>query len=149
MLRATRRIQAEQAVLDSAEDGAPLATRLERFGIALMTFLVSPTVVAFYRVLSGELRRHPDIAQAFYELGPARTLRNLAAILAEAAARDEIALVVPAEQAAEMLVGLWQGYSNYRLALGIGGPERDPAALEALVRDGVALFLRGCRRAAA
>jgi hypothetical protein len=65
-----------------------------------------------------------------------------------AAARGEIALDVPADQAAEMLVGLWQGYSNYRLALGISGPERDPAALEALVRAGVALFLQGCRRAA-
>lgn len=144
VLRATRRIEAEQAGMEgSAPDGAPLEARLVRFGVALMTFLVSPTAVAFYGVLSGELRRHPDIAQAFYELGPARTLRNLAAILAEAAERGEIALDGPPEQAAEMLVGLWQGYSNYRLALGIEGPERNPAALEAVVRDGVALFLRG------
>lgn len=35
-----------------------------------------------------------------------------------------------------------------RLALGLPGPERDRGALAAQVRDGVALFLRGCGRAA-
>jgi TetR/AcrR family transcriptional repressor of mexJK operon len=144
VLRATRRIEAEQSLQDQdAPSGTTLAARLERFGVALMTFLVSPTAVAFYGVLSGELRRHPDIAQAFYDLGPARTLRNLAAILAEAAGRGEVVLRVSPDRAAEMLVGIWQGYSNYRLALDIDGPERDPVQLEAQVRDGVAVFLRG------
>ena len=45
----------------TAEDGAPLAAGRERFGIALMTFLVSLTALAFHGVLSGGLRRHPDI----------------------------------------------------------------------------------------
>lgn len=144
VLRATRRIEAEQSLQDQdAPSGTPLAARLELFGVALMTFLVSPTAVAFYGVLSGELRRHPDIAQAFYDLGPARTLRNLAAILAEAAERDEVVLCVSPDRAAEMLVGIWQGYSNYRLALDINGAERDPFLLEAQVREGVAAFLRG------
>lgn len=144
VLRATRRIEAGQSLLEQdAPSGTPLAARLERFGVALMTFLVSPTAVAFYGVLSGELRRHPDIAQAFYDLGPARTLRNLVAILSEAADRDEIVLRVPPDRAAEMLVGIWQGYSNYRLALDINGTERDPAQLEAQVREGVAVFLGG------
>ena len=143
VLRATRRIEAEQAAGEgAAPDGAPLAARLERFGIGLMTFLVSPTAVAFYGVLSGELRRHPDIAQAFYELGPARTLRNLAAILADGAARGEIAPLPSPDRAAEMLIGVWQGFSNYRLALGLPGAERDRTALEGQVREGVAMFLR-------
>jgi TetR/AcrR family transcriptional repressor of mexJK operon len=150
VLRATRRIEAEQNRQDrDAASGMPLAARLERFGVALMTFLVSPTAVAFYGVLSGELRRHPDVAQAFYDLGPARTLRNLALILSEAAQRDEIVLTVPPDRAAEMLVGLWQGYSNYRLALDIDGTERDPGQLEAQVREGVAVFLNGAVRTTA
>lgn len=147
VLRATRRIEAEQAIAEGSPPGdAPLATRLERFGIGLMTFLVSPTAIAFYGVLSGELRRHPDIAEAFYDLGPARTLRNLAALLTAAAERGEIEPAVPPDRAAEMLVGLWQGFSNYRLALGLPGAERDRAALEAQVREGVALFLAACGR---
>jgi hypothetical protein len=114
------------------------------------TVLVTGTAVAkgkpsaaARRSSTGELRRHPDIAQAFYDLGPARTLRNLGAILAEAAERGEVILRVSPDRAAEMLVGIWQGYSNYRLALDIDGPERDPALLDAQVREGVAVFLRG------
>jgi hypothetical protein len=71
-----------------------------------MTFLVSPTAVAFYGVLSGELRRHSDVARAFFELGPARTLANLAALLEERGRRGELDLGADADRAAEMLVGL-------------------------------------------
>jgi TetR/AcrR family transcriptional repressor of mexJK operon len=150
VLRATRRIEAAQALMGggapgSAADDAPLAARLERFGVGLMTFLVSPTAVAFYGVLSGELRRHPDVASAFYELGPARTLANLAALLEEGVRRGELDLGIPAERAAEMLVGLWQGFSNYRLALEVDGAERHQDRLESHVKDGVALFLRASR----
>lgn len=148
VLRATRRIEADQALCEGGvEQGAPLDERLRRFGVGLMTFLVSPTAVAFYGVLSGELRHHPDIARAFFELGPARTVRNLAAILEEASARGEIRLAVLPVRAAEMLVGIWQGYSNYRLALGIEDDEAD--ALEERVAEGVTLFLEGCRPASA
>jgi len=45
-----------------------------------------------------------------------------------------------------MLVGMWQGFSNYRLALGINGTECDPGLLEAEVREGVTVLLRGVDR---
>lgn len=141
VLRATRRIEAEQAGPGDLPP-EPLAERLERFGLGLMRFLGTPTAVSFYGVLSGELRHHPAIARAFYDLGPGRTIANLAAILAEAAERGEIRVVSP-EAAAEMLVGLWQGLSNFRLALGVDA-ERYEVELGERVRSGVELFLRGC-----
>lgn len=145
VLRASHRIERDQSLREETTvSSAPLATRLERFGIGLMAFLVSPTAVAFYGVLSGELRHHPDVARAFYEIGPANTLRNLAAILQEAADKGEIILDLPPERAGEMLIGMWQGFSNYRLALGVGGPGEEAEALEAQVREGVDLFLRAC-----
>lgn len=148
VLRAARRIEKDQSLREGAAvTGAPLATRLELFGIGLMNFLVSPTAVAFYGVLSGELRQHPDIARAFYEIGPLNTLRNLAAILREAGEKGEIVLDVSPERAGEMLIGMWQGFSNYRLALGVGGAGEDAGALEAQVRESVGLFLRACGRA--
>jgi TetR/AcrR family transcriptional repressor of mexJK operon len=141
VLRATQRIEAEQQGADDLPPG-PLRERLERFGIGLMRFLGSPTAVSFYGVLSGELRHHPRIASAFYDLGPARTIGNLAAILREAVDAGEVRVTSP-ELAAEMLVGLWQGMSNYRLALGVD-PERYEDELEERVRYGIELFLRGC-----
>jgi len=140
VLRATQRIEAQQRGPEDVPPG-PLSERLERFGVELMRFLGSPMAVSFYGVLSGELRRHPKIARAFYELGPGLTISNLAAILREAAERGEIEVASP-ELAAEMLVGLWQGMSNYRLALGVD-PERYEAELIERVRYGIELFLRG------
>jgi TetR/AcrR family transcriptional repressor of mexJK operon len=147
VLRAARGIEKDQSLrAGTASSSAPLAMRLERFGIGLMNFLVSPTAVAFYGVLSGELRQHPDVARAFYDIGPANTLRNLAALLEEAASQGEIELDVPPERAGEMLIGMWQGFSNYRLALGVGGTGEEDASLETQVRQGVALFLRAYGR---
>ena len=88
------------------------------------------------------MRHHPAVARTFYDLGPARTVRNLAAILREADRAGEVA-VASLELAAEMLVGLWQGMSNYRLALGIE-PEEYHVGLAEHVRRGVAVFPDGC-----
>jgi TetR/AcrR family transcriptional repressor of mexJK operon len=122
----------------------PLRDGLIGFGLALMRFLTSPGPASYYSVLAGELRRHPDLARRFYDLGPAVTLRNLAALLRAAAEEGQITLA-DADRAAEQLFGLWQGVTNYQLALDldrdaliIGLPER--------VTAGVDLFLAACRK---
>jgi TetR/AcrR family transcriptional regulator, mexJK operon transcriptional repressor len=143
VLRATKQIEAQQQTPSSDRAESPLDVRLIRFGVALMRFLGSPTAVSFYSVLAGELRHHPKIARAFYDLGPGRTLRNLTLILQDAVKRSEIDIPSP-ERAAEQLVGLWQGMSNYRLALSLDREEY-LAQVERNVRDGVGLFLDGCR----
>jgi TetR/AcrR family transcriptional repressor of mexJK operon len=88
------------------------------FGQGLMGYLTSPDAVSFYSVLAGELRRHATLAKAFFDLGPGVTLRNLSKIIATADAKGELRVSDPAE-AAEHLIGLWQGLSNFKLALGI------------------------------
>ncbi len=109
------------------------------FGIGLMQFLTSPGPSSYYTVLAGELRRHPDLARRFYDLGPAVTLRNLAAMLQTAIKRNQISLTDP-HRGAEQLFGLWQGVTNYQLALDI---DRQALidGLSSRVVDGVDLFL--------
>jgi TetR/AcrR family transcriptional regulator, mexJK operon transcriptional repressor len=121
----------------------PLREGLIAFGLGLMRFLMSPGPASYYSVLAGELRRHPTLARRFYALGPAVTLRNLAAILAVAAQRGQIT-VSDADRAAEQLFGLWQGVTNYQLALDLDREalERD---LDARVADGVDLFLKATK----
>jgi TetR/AcrR family transcriptional regulator, mexJK operon transcriptional repressor len=121
----------------------PLREGLIGFGLGLMRFLMSPGPSRYYSVLAGELRRHPALARRFYDLGPAVTLRNLAAILAVAAERGQIT-VSDADRAAEQLFGLWQGVTNYQLALDLNREalERD---LVAHVADGVDLFLKATK----
>jgi hypothetical protein len=85
---------------------------------------------------------HPEIARAFYDLGPGWTLSNLSAKLRDVVSRGEIALV-SSELAAEHLVGLRQSMSNDRLASG-ADCEAYLAYVERDVCEDVALFLNGC-----
>ncbi len=132
----------EVAQRSQASDGQPgtVADQLRGFGLGIMTFLTSKPAIDFYSVVAGELRRHEDLARAFYDLGPGRTRQNLAGVIAAAVARGDLTAVDPAH-AAEELFGMWQGFTNFQMALGIdiaaireGMPER--------VERVVALFLR-------
>jgi TetR/AcrR family transcriptional regulator, mexJK operon transcriptional repressor len=132
----TRLATSQMALLPSQS----LRNGLIAFGTGLMTFLTSSGPASYYTVLAGELRRHPDLARRFYDHGPAVTMRNLAAILAKASTTGEISLRSP-EQAAEQLIGLWQGVTNYQLALGLdldrlilGIPERVESAVDVFLR---------------
>ena len=130
------RLEQSQHALSSDID---LRGGLIAFGQGLMDYLTSPDAVSFYSVLAGELRRHPKLATAFFELGPGVTLRNLSGIIAAATARGELNAEDP-DEAAEHLIGLWQGLSNFKLALGI-----EVEAMKALtprrIERAVAIFL--------
>ena len=121
VLRETERIEAAQRA-DQAAAAPDLRTTLRGFGMGLMTFLVSDPAIDFYNALSGELRRHEALAQRFYNVGPGRTRAHLASILGAAAERGELAIDDPF-QAAEHLFGLWQGFSNLQLSLGVESAE--------------------------
>ncbi|NIJ06627.1 TetR/AcrR family transcriptional repressor of mexJK operon [Sphingomonas vulcanisoli] len=139
VLREMERIEAAQVIGAPMQD-ADLAGALRAFGIGIMSFLASKPAVDFYAVVAGELRRHPDLASSFYRLGPGRTHANLIALLERAQDSGQLVAIDPAT-AAEELFGLWQGFSNFRFALGV---EIDAfhADLVDRVDRGVALFLR-------
>jgi TetR/AcrR family transcriptional regulator, mexJK operon transcriptional repressor len=78
-----------------------------------------------------------DLARRFWDTGPGRTRANLTRLLQQAA--DDGELDVPdAQQAADHLFGLWQGFTNFRLALRIP----DDTRVEERVDAAVAVFLR-------
>jgi TetR/AcrR family transcriptional repressor of mexJK operon len=137
--REMAKIEAAQAISSEALATATLEEVLVAFGIGIMTFLTSDGAVDFYSSLSGELRRDPELARMFYDAGPGRNHANLAAILRSSLAAE--LHIVDSERAAEALLGMWQGLSNYRLSLGID-PGRLVAEIPDRVADGVALFLK-------
>jgi TetR/AcrR family transcriptional repressor of mexJK operon len=104
-----------------------------------VSYLTSPDIVSFYSVLAGDLRRHPELAKAFYDLGPGVTHGNLSAIIAAARDRDEVSADNPVA-AAEQLIGLWLGLLNYRLSLGIDAAFPDTRTA-ARVESAVDVFL--------
>lgn len=112
------RIEQAQQITAGEAEPAPIVEQLNRFGLGIMGFLTSPPAIDFYAVIAGELRRHPALARAFYDLGPGRTRSNLAAILTAAMQRGELRTLEPLA-AADQLFGLWQGFLTYQISLGI------------------------------
>ena len=139
MLREMERIEAQQALGGASDASSTLAETLTAFGMGIMTFLAGDTAVAFYGPLSAEIRRRPDLSEAFWRLGPGRTRANLTSLLADAASRGEIVADDP-QAAAEALFGLWQGFSNLALVRE-GGAERVRASVAERVARGTAMFL--------
>ncbi|MGJ3647910.1 TetR/AcrR family transcriptional regulator [Sphingomonas sp. GlSt437] len=124
VLRETERIETAQQQGIAVDTGGSLRDALIAFGCELLFFLITPGAVDFYGTLSGDLRRDPDLGRTFYDAGPGRTLSNLTALLAGPLAGD-LAIDDPA-QAAELLFGMWQGASNFRLMLGVEQAGVDP-----------------------
>lgn len=132
------RMQAEIA-LDRA-DGRSFADRLYDFGFTLVTFLFSPDIVGFDRMISTEGVRSPDLARLFFEAGPKRMQAALVGLLAEGMAEGHIA-ADDLDEAAEHLVGLWKGMGDMHLRY--AQPyERDPARVAARIERATARFLR-------
>ena len=139
VLREMERIeQAQQAPQDGP--AVPVQEALRRFGMGILLFLTSKPAIDFYSVIAGELRRHEALARAFHTLGPGRTRANLASLLDAAARAGELAPLDPM-QAADELFGLWQGFTNFDLLLGID-TDAVRADLPRRVDRGVALFMR-------
>ena len=138
VLAEMERIEAAQRV--PPEDDLDVAERLRRFGLGIAHFLATPNAIAFYSTLAGELSRHPDLARRFWDTGPGRTRANLAQLLKQAADDGELDIPDP-QRAADQLFGLWQGFTNFQLALGVP----DDTAVDERVDAGVEVFLRAYR----
>lgn len=139
VLREMERIEAAQRPRDESVSTQSLKAQLRQFGIGLMEFLVSPPAVDFYKALAGELSRHKPLARSFYDLGPGRTLTNLAALIGDAVRKGELETPDPM-LAAEHLIGLWQGLTNFQLSLGID-QRRIRNAIPTRVDAGLSVFM--------
>ncbi len=117
VLREMERIEQAQGVHFAGPE-MPIADQLRAFGMGIMAFLTSKPAIDFYNVVAGELRRHEELARAFYDLGPGRTRANLAALLTAGIGRGELIALDP-QQVSEELFGLWQGFTNFQFSLGI------------------------------
>lgn len=141
-------VGAEARRMTSALDQMPgdprnLEQRLIAFGTALLTFLTSPEMLAFERLLMAQAARHPDLARAMIEAEPRFGHQKLAEHLAEATARGQLAIAAPTT-AAEQLTSLWKGFLYLECQLGVR-PTPSSAEIERHVREGVAMFMRSYR----
>ena len=127
--------------LDPRQAAASLAILGRRF----LDLILSPEAIALHRIILGEVTRFPVLGEVFWNAGPERNLRQIAAFMAEAAAAGTLALDDP-RRAAEQFVGLVRGEVQLRRLLCLDDAG-DEAAIAAAAESAVATFLRGYRPA--
>lgn len=114
------------------------AERLFCLGKALMAAVADEETQRLYRLLVGEVRRFPALAQAFEQAGPASLRERLKLFLTEMV-RAELLKIDDLDLAAEQFFALTMGRVSFDGALGL--PPLPPEAVERQVRGAVAMFL--------
>ncbi|WP_043836096.1 TetR/AcrR family transcriptional regulator [Muricoccus aerilatus] len=131
-------IAAEAETLVSAAASTDRALR--ETGRLWMRFLLEPKSIAIHRIVIAECARFPDLAAAFYAAGPAVGRAWLMRRLAEEQRLGRLRADADPGVAADHLMGLLRGELYLRTML--GGPTPDDAAVNAVVDQAVAVFLR-------
>lgn len=143
LLAAVIAVESERGVTDGwahADLDQPVEETLIRFGEGLLRFIAEADTMAFERLIAQAALAEPGHGTRFFAAGPGRTRDTLAAILLAGHKRGEIE-AIDVEQAANDLMGLWQGL--WRLEIQYGHRlSMDSAELDRLVSHGVQQFLR-------
>jgi TetR/AcrR family transcriptional repressor of mexJK operon len=109
--------------------------------------LFSENALTLGRLVAAESARQPELAEAFYQAGPARALDTTARFFAEMAARG--ALAVPDPQiAAELFLGAIRNDLHLRRFIGlpIATAEPDAVAIDRRVREAARAFALAYRK---
>lgn len=122
-------------------DGGDLCATLTTFGQHLMDVYMSPTVVGIFRIAVTEAHRFPELAKAFHDQGPGRTMIGLADVLDAARRRGDIR-AEDCRRLAGHFVSLIRGDLHLQVVLGHRPPPSPDEAREA-VASAVRLFLVG------
>jgi TetR/AcrR family transcriptional regulator, mexJK operon transcriptional repressor len=116
---------------------------LVEVGIRYLETLTTPDALGVYRLIVAEGVLMRELAERYWEMGPAHTRALLAGYFEQQTRRGTLRLQDP-EQAADQFWGMVLGYFQQQCVLGLReapGPEE----IEAYVRSAVAWFLDGCR----
>ena len=115
------------------------AETLVSFGLRYAGFVNNLDLVGWDRVIASLEAGRSDLPGRFFELGPGRAQRLLETLLGKALA-DGLIQTTDTRLAADQLTGLWLGFANLEVKLGVGKPLAE-AELQVRVRAGVEIFL--------
>lgn len=123
----------------ATDENLDVAETLARIGRRMVEMMLSDLGLTIYRVVVAEAKKFPELANAFYEAGPARAIAQMAQWLAARTAEGKLAVEDPAF-AAEQFFCLCQTrlWLRYKLNLPEEAPE---AAIETVVAAATRMFL--------
>ena len=119
--------------------GLNLEESLKKLSFQILKFITAKRSVELHRLAVSEAANCPEVGEAWYTYGPARTASIIRSVLESH--RDELRkTAIPMERMAVMLHDSLTGDVLYRLLAGVGKPEND-ASLERLVGIAVDVIL--------
>lgn len=118
----------------------PVEINLILYGERLLRFAAEADTMAFERLIAQAALSEPGYGPEFFAAGPGRTRGVLEALIRAGQERGEIGACEP-RQAANDLLGLWQGFWRIEVQYGHRPPPA-PDELDRLVRHGVSQFLK-------
>jgi TetR/AcrR family transcriptional regulator, mexJK operon transcriptional repressor len=121
-------------------DGS-LEERLGSFAREFLKGVMQPEVLQLRRLVTAEAARFPELGLSFYELGPKRAAKQVAAALRDAAGQQGTTLEDPGLAAEHLLSLVLSIPLNQAMLLGSHVSITD-AALDRYADEGVAVFLR-------
>ena len=119
---------------------ADLETALNAFGASLLRFLADDEAFAFERLVGEAARAEPRYGAQFFAAGPGRARAILIGVIKAGQERGTLR-AADARQAANDLMGLWQGFWRIEVMYGDRAPPGEDEIRE-LARHGVDQFLR-------
>lgn len=130
----------EQAVVALPGSESPVDKTLTHVGSALLTLLLRDDVMRLDRMLAGEMTRHPDLGQRFYQAGPRRMWLLLTRIIQQAHTSGDLSVTDP-QSAAEDLLALWLGMLPTQQRFG-AATAVTAAMITRRAEHGVTIFMR-------
>jgi AcrR family transcriptional regulator len=129
-----------ELVFDDMDATTPPDLTLRKIGLHMIGVLLSDPALTIFRMVIAEAEKFPELAQAFYQVGPARAIAHLSAYLKAACARGELA-IADTEFAAEQFYALMQTHLTVKRRLRMI-PMPAEADMTRIVDAAVAMFLK-------
>lgn len=123
-----------------ALDPDDVEASLTLFARRFLELILSPEAIALNRIIIAEVPRFPELGEAFWQAGPARSRVQIEAFLRRANAAGTLAVAEP-RGAAEQFVALARGEIHMRQLLRPDG-EIGAKAIAAAASSAVRVFLR-------
>ena len=126
-------------VFDTTATEGEMPTVLRGIGLRMLRMMISPVGQTIHRMAVSEAQKFPELSRAFYDAGPARATRHMAAWLQAQSQTGQLA-IPDAEFAAQQFFALCQTRLGMLRNCGMLEDVND-AAMERVVDGAVAMFL--------
>lgn len=129
---------------DLDTSGRPLRELLLEFGQRFMELVNNPSVIALHRMVIAEAQANPELATAFFDVGPQQTRDILVRFFGRPEIRAQLRGDMGLESLAVHLINCVMGDMLKRYLYVM--PPRSAEELRRQVQEGVDLFLTGAQR---